>query len=127
MQVFWSLYSIAQGVQGLVIAMFVCCNCKVLKLYSTPRGQKARRGHYQSMKEGEGGRYGYISVTNPNYEDISIEEDTSNFVKVAYCEDNFIERSEHMMQSPIECAFTGELSTSLAISDIPRNPLPASV
>ncbi|XP_055610401.1 adhesion G protein-coupled receptor L1-like [Uranotaenia lowii] len=148
----WSVYSIAQGIQGLVIAMLVSCNCKVLKLYSAPRGQKSRRGTYRSLKDGEGGRYGVLSVTNPNYEDIlgpfppigsgsdgCFEAAQSNgpgigcspvhssFTRMAYREGNFVDRTDAVVPTPLDCAFNGELSTSLAIEEIPRNPLPASV
>ncbi|XP_055638046.1 latrophilin-like protein LAT-2 isoform X2 [Toxorhynchites rutilus septentrionalis] len=140
----WSIYSIAQGVQGLVIALLVSCNCKILKLYSTPRGQKSRRGTYRSLKDGEGGRYGVLSVTNPNYEDIgpvvsaleafAIEQQLDgspspvhNYVKMAYREKHFVERTDAVVPSALDCAFSGELSTSLAIDEIPPKPLPASV
>ncbi|KAL1401149.1 hypothetical protein pipiens_006841, partial [Culex pipiens pipiens] len=143
----WSVYSIAQGIQGLVIAMLVSCNCKVLKLYSAPRSQKSRRGTYHSLKDGEGGRYGVLSVTNPNYEDIPppavyqayseavppspklmlVDESDDSFVRMAYCERNFVERCDAVVPSALDCAFSGELSTSLAIDEIPRSPLPASV
>ncbi|XP_058824791.1 latrophilin-like protein LAT-2 [Topomyia yanbarensis] len=152
----WSVYSIAQGTQGLVIAMLVSCNCKVLKLYSAPHSQKSRRGPYRSLKDGEGGRYGVISVTNPNYEDIPpvvlvplsspppapapaqifnpfVEpaEDSGSpahsYVKMSYRERNFVERNDCVVPSALDCAFSGELSTSLAIEEIPRSPLPTSV
>ncbi|XP_058453434.1 latrophilin-like protein LAT-2 [Malaya genurostris] len=149
----WSVYSIAQGTQGLVIAMLVSCNCKVLKLYSAPHSQKSRRGTYRSLKDGEGGRYGVLSVTNPNYEDTppmtmrvqsvpqpappvnpfiepSAEDSPSpahSYVKMAYREGNFVERNDCVVPSALDCAFSGELSTSLAIEEIPRSPLPTSV
>ncbi|XP_021706079.1 latrophilin-like protein LAT-2 [Aedes aegypti] len=137
----WSIYSIAQGIQGLVIAMLVSCNCKILKLYSAPRSQKSRRGTYRSLKDGEGGRYGVLSVTNPNYEDIppmqhafapipEPEESPSpahSYVKMAYRERHFVERTDVVVPSALDCAFSGELSTSLAIEEIPRSPLPTSV
>lgn len=128
--------------QGLVIAMLVSCNCKILKLYSAPRSQKSRRGTYRSLKDGEGGRYGVLSVTNPNYEDIPplqhafapvpepAEESPSpahSYVKMAYRERHFVERTDVVVPSALDCAFSGELSTSLAIEEIPRSPLPASV
>ncbi|XP_065075208.1 latrophilin-like protein LAT-2 [Ochlerotatus camptorhynchus] len=152
----WSIYSIAQGIQGLVIAMLVSCNCKILKLYSAPRSQKSRRGTYRSLKDGEGGRYGVLSVTNPNYEDIppppppplvqqqqqqqaaafnafvtvpEAEESSPahSYVKMAYRERHFVERTDVVVPSALDCAFSGELSTSLAIEEIPRSPLPTSV
>ncbi|XP_053695644.1 cadherin EGF LAG seven-pass G-type receptor 1-like [Sabethes cyaneus] len=143
---FWSIYSFAQGIQGLVIAMLVSCNCKVLKLYSAPHSQKTRRGTYRSLKDGEGGRYGVLSVTNPNYEDLPPQappgatafnpfmaeaEDSPSpahsYVKMAYRERNFVDRNDCVVPSALDCAFAGELSTSLAIDEIPRSPLPASV
>lgn len=135
--------------------MLVSCNCKILKLYSAPRSQKSRRGTYRSLKDGEGGRYGVLSVTNPNYEDIppppappapplvmqqaqafnafvAVPEPEEyspahSYVKMAYRERHFVERTDVVVPSALDCAFSGELSTSLAIEEIPRSPLPTSV
>uniref|UniRef100_A0A336M3Q6 CSON009896 protein n=1 Tax=Culicoides sonorensis TaxID=179676 RepID=A0A336M3Q6_CULSO len=120
----WALYSVAQGVQGLVIAMLVSCNCRVLKLYSSPRTSKSRRGHYRSLREGEGGRYGVLSITNPNYEDIgntcNLNGDEGCMVKMGYTEDGFIERSDFISTSPTDM-LTGELSTALPVKELGRN------
>ncbi|XP_053670415.1 adhesion G protein-coupled receptor L1-like [Anopheles nili] len=128
----WSLYSIAQGVQGLVIALLVSCNCKVLKLYSAPRVRKSRRGTYRNLKEGDGGRFGILSITNPNYHDngqsVNPTNDSSpSLIKMSYKESNFIDRMDKATPTVLDCAFTGELSTSLSIDELSKSPLPVSV
>lgn len=49
------------------------CNCRVLKLYTTPRLQKSRKGtKYHELQDpigSESSRYAVLSVTNPNYSD----------------------------------------------------------
>ncbi|XP_052865401.1 adhesion G protein-coupled receptor L1-like isoform X1 [Anopheles cruzii] len=125
----WSIYSIAQGVQGLVISLLVSCNCKVLKLYSAPRSHKARRGTYRSLKDGDGGRYGVISITNPNYEEMipnGVGENSTSLTKMSYKEKHFVDRIDNTLPT-LDCAFNGELSTSLSIDELPKRPLPASV
>lgn len=114
--------------------MLVTCNCKVLKLYAQPRGTKRRRSNYTNLKEGEGGRYGIISVTNPNYESFnqaSPSMDTSdlenqNFIKMSYKEDNFVERSDSALYTNSD-KLCGELAGALDLNDIVKGPPPASV
>lgn len=74
----WAIYSIGQGIQGIVTAMLVTCNCRILKLYTSSRGSKSRKGKYKSLRDCEGGRYGVLSVTNPNYYDEQNAEETQN-------------------------------------------------
>lgn len=103
--------------------MLVSCNCKILKLYAGPRTNKTRRGHYHSLRDGEGGRYGIISLTNPNYdENLNIEEN-SNLTKLTYTEDNFVERNELILANDMP----GDLVNALDISEINLNPAPAPV
>uniref|UniRef100_A0AAG5D469 G-protein coupled receptors family 2 profile 2 domain-containing protein n=1 Tax=Anopheles atroparvus TaxID=41427 RepID=A0AAG5D469_ANOAO len=128
----WSIYSIAQGVQGLIISLLVSCNCKVLKLYSVHRSHKTRRGTYRNLKDGDGGRYGVLSVTNPNYEDIVhtvnlADDNLSSLTNMSYKEGIFVDRLENSASPPLDGAFIGELSTSLPIHDLPEKPLPISV
>lgn len=33
-EMFWLSYHVGQGLQGIIIAILVTCNCKVLKLYT---------------------------------------------------------------------------------------------
>lgn len=111
--------------------MLVSCNCRVLKLYSAPRTSKSRRGHYRSLREGEGGRYGVLSITNPNYEDIgntcTMTGEEPCLVKMGYTEDGFIERSDFISTSPTDI-LSGELSTALPVKELGRNgPGPAPV
>nr|XP_040222605.2 adhesion G protein-coupled receptor L1-like isoform X2 [Anopheles coluzzii] len=128
----WSVYSIAQGIQGIVIALLVSCNCKVLKLYSAPKTNKSRRGTYRSLKDGDGGRYGHLSISNPNYEEIShisnIPSDgVSSLTKMSYKEGCFVDRMDNSTTTALDCAFNGELSTTLSIDEVSKNPLPVSV
>ncbi|XP_037036574.1 adhesion G protein-coupled receptor L4-like [Bradysia coprophila] len=124
---FWSMYSIAQGVQGIVTTLLVTCNCKILKLYTTPRLHKNRKGKYSGLQEGEGGRYGVLSVTNPNYADdadVTGNDADSSFVKMNYNEDSLIERSESKDSTT---NLNGDLINALAISELSKTPLPQSV
>lgn len=109
--------------------MLVSCNCKVLKLYSAPRSNKSRKGHYTNLREGEGGRFGILSITNPNYEesnphcDVTIEE--ASLVKMAYANDeNFVDRSEFISTSPTEIV-CGDLSSALPVKALHGGPIPA--
>lgn len=90
----WAIYSVAQGaqvsgpislnninlselpsLQGLLTALLVTCNCRVLKLYTGPKRSKEahkqkyvmRNGCYKSLRDCEKGQYGVLSITNPNY------------------------------------------------------------
>jgi hypothetical protein len=137
----WAFYSIAQGVQGLVVALLVSCNCRVLKLYSAPRSNKSRRGNYQNLQNGEGGRYGVLSVTNPNYLDQQsappqrtafsiIDEDTdASLVKMSYAENNFVDRTDTSLLStaPDFLLSNGDLANSLPVDNLQKGPLPEVV
>uniref|UniRef100_A0A182PR38 G-protein coupled receptors family 2 profile 2 domain-containing protein n=1 Tax=Anopheles epiroticus TaxID=199890 RepID=A0A182PR38_9DIPT len=116
----WSIYSIAQGIQGLVIALLVSCNCKVLKLYSAPKIHRTRRGTYRSLKDGDGGRYGHLSISNPNYEEIAhtsslLNDGVSSLTNMYYKEGSFVDRIDSSTTTTLECTFIGELSTALSI------------
>jgi hypothetical protein len=80
--------------------MIVTCNCKILRLYAQPRGIHRRKKNYSSLRDGEGGRFGVISVTNPNYEDNNSSQSNSteneqNLMKMNYkVDDNLSERYE---------------------------------
>jgi hypothetical protein len=140
----WAVYSLVQGVQGLVVALLVSCNCRVLKLYSAPRSNKSRRGNYQNLRDGEGGRYGVLSVTNPNYLDTSQQptqsfvrtafniDDTStdsSLVKMSYAENNFVERTDSTMLSPVPdfLLANGDLANALPVDNLRKGPLPEVV
>ncbi|KAL7016201.1 hypothetical protein ACKWTF_009961 [Chironomus riparius] len=128
----WAVYSVSQGIQGLLISMLVSCNCKVLRLYAQPRGTKKRKDNYSSLKEGEGGRFGILSVTNPNYENfVTAQTPTTeidqSLVKMSYKEDNFIERNEFHSQQPINDKIFGDLSSALNINEIVNGPTPKTV
>jgi len=43
--IFWVFFNIAQGVQGILVALCVTCNCHVLKIYT--RSLRRRRKHQQ--------------------------------------------------------------------------------
>jgi len=114
--------------------MLVTCNCRVLKLYTAPRRHKGRKGNYSSLRDGEGGRYGVLSVTNPNYgnEGSALDDETivtanSSFVKMSYKEDTFIERNDVYESSPFESAINGELACSLHPSEVAHGPSPEPV
>ncbi|XP_070491173.1 adhesion G protein-coupled receptor L4-like [Chironomus tepperi] len=128
----WAVYSVSQGIQGLLISMLVSCNCKILRLYAQPRGTKKRKDNYTSLKEGEGGRFGILSVTNPNYENFAttqtpITETDQSLVKMSYKEDNFVERNEFHSQQPINDKIFGDLSSALNINEIVSGPTPTTV
>lgn len=76
--------------QGIITTLLVTCNCKILKLYTTPRLHKSRKGNkYAELQDGHIGishgggdgssngivtglsadssRYAVLSVANPNY------------------------------------------------------------
>lgn len=113
--------------QGIVTTLLVTCNCKILKLYTTPRLHKNRKGKYSGLQEGEGGRYGVLSVTNPNYADDADgmgNDADSSFVKMNYNEDSLIERSESKDGTT---NVNGDLINALAISELSKTPLPQSV
>lgn len=116
-------------------AVLVSCNCKILRLYSAPKSKKTKKGSYKSLKDGEGGRYGILSITNPNYEDVptydatdlAIDENESNLAHLGYSNDeNFVERSEYISTSPTEIV-CGEMLSALPVKNLGRGPVPASV
>jgi hypothetical protein len=96
-------------------------------MYAQPRGTKKRKENYTSLKDGEGGRFGILSVTNPNYENFSTTspECDHNLVKMSYKEDNFVERNEQ--QLPINDKIFGDLSSALNINEIVNGPTPTTV
>lgn len=94
-----------------------------------------KKGNYKSLREGEGGRYGILSITNPNYEDVptydaaelALEDGGSSMTHLGYSNDeNFIERSEYISTSPTEI-ICGELLSALPVKNLVRGPVPASV
>lgn len=108
--------------------MLVTCNCRVLRLYTSPRSNKNRKGNYHNLKDGEGGRYGVISVTNPNYEEAAVNlDDNESLVKFGYKEDIFTERTEFKETSSLESAMNGELTCSLSVDELPKGPPPHAV
>lgn len=102
-------------------------------MYAQPRGTKKRKENYSSLKEGEGGRFGILSVTNPNYENFTTAQSPSNendqsLVKMNYKEDNFVERSENILQHlPTNDKIFGDLSSALNINEIVSGPTPMTV
>lgn len=126
--------------------MLVTCNCKILKLYTSSHGSKYRKGHYKNLRELEGGRYGVLSVTNPNYlddgssitvggnnSDISLISDNdktnfaidTSFVRMGYKEDNTDKNEfKEKINNTINAAgiVSGELSGCLAIDEVLRDP-----
>lgn len=121
------------NLQGLLISMLVSCNCKILRMYAQPRGTKKRKENYTNLREGEGGRFGILSVTNPNYENFTtaqsplVEYDQS-LVKMNYKEDNFVERNDNILQHmPANDKIFGDLSSALNIREIVNGPTPMTV
>lgn len=114
--------------QGIVTTLLVTCNCKILKLYTSPRLHKHRKGKYSGLQDGEGGRYGVLSVTNPNYADDVVDGTTndadSSFVKMNYNEDNLIERSD-CKENTVNV--NGDLINALSIAELSKTPVPQSV
>lgn len=110
--------------------MIVTCNCKILRLYAQPRGIHRRKKNYSSLRDGEGGRFGVISVTNPNYEDNnsssqsnSNENNEQNLMKMNYkVDDNLSERYESVASS-------GEVISDLssAVKEVVQNSSPEIV
>lgn len=112
--------------------MLVSCNCRILRLYAQPRGTKKRKENYTSLRDGEGGRFGILSVTNPNYENFSpaqspLIENEQNLVKMSYREDDFIERNENTLQQPTNDKIFGDLSSAVNIKEIVSGPTPTTV
>lgn len=100
-------------------------------MYAQPRGTKKRKENYTSLREGEGGRFGILSVTNPNYENFTTQSPSSeyeqqNMVKMAYKEDNFVERCDFHTQ-PTHDKIFGDLSSALNINEIVNGPTPTTV
>lgn len=118
--------------QGLLVSMLVSCNCRILRLYAQPRGTKKRKENYTSLRDGEGGRFGILSVTNPNYENFSpaqspLNEYEQNLVKMNYREDDFVERNENTLQQPANDKIVGDLSSAVNIKEIVNGPTPTTV
>lgn len=101
-------------------------------MYAQPRGTKKRKENYTSLRDGEGGRFGILSVTNPNYENFSpaqspLNEVDQNFVKMSYREDDFVERNDYGLQQPTNDKIHGDLSSAVNIKEIVSGPTPATV
>jgi hypothetical protein len=113
--------------------MLVSCNCKILRMYAQPRGTKKRKENYTSLRDGEGGRFGILSVTNPNYENFvtaqsPLTENDQSLVKMNYKEDNFVERNENiLLHQPANDKIFGDLSSALNIKEIVNGPTPTTV
>lgn len=87
---------------------------------------KNRKGKYSGLQDGEGGRYGVLSVTNPNYADDvegTANDADSSFVKMNYNENNLIERSDCKEMATVN----GDLINALSIGELQKTPLPQSV
>ncbi|CRK89386.1 CLUMA_CG003140, isoform A [Clunio marinus] len=128
----WAVYSVVQGIQGLLVSMLVSCNCKILRIYAQPRGTKKRKENYTTLRDGEGGRFGILSVTNPNYENFTTSQSPSgecdqNFVKMTYKEDNFVERNENIQYQSINDKIFGDLTSAVHINEIVNGPTPMTV
>lgn len=119
--------------QGLLVSMLVSCNCKILRMYAQPRGTKKRKENYSNLRDGEGGRFGILSVTNPNYENFTtaqlpLTEYDQSLVKMNYKEDDFVERNENiLLHQPTNDKIFGDLSSSLNIREIVNGPTPVTV
>lgn len=88
---------------------------------------KNRKGKYSGLQDGEGGRYGVLSVTNPNYADDGdgmANDADSSFVKMNYTEDNLIERSD-CKENNVNT--NGDLINALSIAELSKTPMPQSV
>ncbi|XP_037918354.1 adhesion G protein-coupled receptor E4-like [Hermetia illucens] len=124
----WAAYSIAQGLQGLITALLVTCNCRVLKLYTASRGRKERHGIYNCLRDGEGGRYGVLTVTNPNYDEDNAHitpETDQTLVKASYREESFVERKESKKCCPAPVAgISTDLTSSLPATELSSGPPP---
>lgn len=101
-------------------------------MYAQPRGTKKRKENYTNLRDGEGGRFGILSVTNPNYENFAtaqspLTEYGQNLVKMNYKEDNFIERNENIQHQPTNDKIFGDLSSALNINEIVNGPTPMTV
>lgn len=144
----WAVYCVAHGVQGIITTLLVTCNCRILKLYTSTlsKGPNVQRGMYSNIKNGDGGRYGIISVTNPNYkervvvqtrldetiinhsvedgEDLDLQD---SFEHANYEEQNFIDRRMSSKDILNIRNINGELTDSLPSNSIPLTPLPETV
>ena len=102
-------------------------------MYAQPRSTKKRKENYTNLRDGEGGRYGILSVTNPNYENFTtaqlpLSEYDQSLVKMNYKEDNFVERCENINQNmPTNDKIFGDLSSALNINEIVNGPTPTTV
>lgn len=89
---------------------------------------KNRKGKYSGLQDGEGGRYGVLSVTNPNYadddDDGMVNDADSSFVKMNYTEDNLIERSDCKENN---VNVNSDLINALSIAELSKTPMPQSV
>jgi hypothetical protein len=101
-------------------------------MYAQPRGSKKRKDNYSTLRDGEGGRFGILSVTNPNYENFIAQSPSSaecdqSLVKMTYKEENFVERNDNFAQPPTNDKIFGDLSSALNINEIVSGPTPTTV
>lgn len=102
-------------------------------MYAQPRGTKKRKENYTNLRDGEGGRFGILSVTNPNYENFTTSQSPSteydqSLVKMNYKEDNFVERNDNLLQhQPANDKIFGDLSSAVNIKEIVNGPTPMTV
>lgn len=117
---------------------------------------KNRKGKYAGLQDGEGGRYGVLSVTNPNYIDEDIlcsqyngdnsggggvggDDDKNDCTTITTNNDIDIDSSfvkmnynEDILVERTECKeisfnVNGDLINALPIKELSSNPLPQSV
>jgi hypothetical protein len=66
--------------QGILATFLLTCDCGVLRSYTAQHHKKPvqryvlRNGCYRSLGACEKGHYGVLSITNPNYETCTLEE-----------------------------------------------------
>ncbi|XP_055846169.1 adhesion G protein-coupled receptor L4-like [Episyrphus balteatus] len=142
----WAVYFVAQGVQGIVTTLLVTCNCRILKLYTSSRGPKIQQGMYNNLRDGEGGRYGILTVTNPNYREdgdlpATIDGTVTNhsngdgddtdrddtFMCARYEEQAFVDRQMSRKDILKAGNSNSELTDSLPTNTIQLTPLPQTV
>lgn len=118
--------------KGLIVALIVSCNCKILRLYAQPRSLKKRKKNYSSLREGEGGRFGIISVSNPNYDDLNLSQSSSateqeqNMLNMNYTiQNNLIDRQIDNDTNSEEVI--SDFSGAVKVDDLVKQPTPENV